>query len=860
MMFCLSSAWSQIFTCIAPSGQTLYYGINDDYSISIVHPHPIFSSSSSSWAGYSCPAGNVIIPDSIYFDDWNMWMPVTTIGSNAFRESSVVSVSLPSTITSIGDRAFNFCQNLLSVEILDGVLSIGEYAFASCYGLDSIIIPNSVTSIGERCFTYCTGLNSISLSNNLTTIEEYTFLMCSSLSSIVIPNSVNSIEEYAFSECRLDSIILPNSVLFVGVDAFQECDHLKKAVLPNGLSILPSGLFGGCDSLMYVTMPDSLIYINHGAFSGCSSLKEITIPDKVTTIYGSAFSGCSGLTSITIGSGLKYVIKQDYGTKNDNCFSGSPNVKYFSYNCNLEYYGQYNTTPRSLSDAIRCGGVQTLIIGDNVSTCGRPFGNLKSVQIGNGITSIPNNMFANCDSLRYVKIGNNVTSIGSNAFYRCLQLDTIEALPSNAPVLESDAFTLTRPNKKVIVPCSSNYDSVWGTTGFVYITGGYTLTLNSNNTAWGNASFVQQVDCDQTAIIEATPTVGYRFVQWSDGNNDNPRTITLSQNTTLTAVFEAHNVNVSATSNNEMMGTVVGGGSIPVNGEVTLSASPACGHRFVMWNDSITSNPRTFNADKDTSFIAYFELAVDTIELHDTTYINVPMHDTTIIIDTVTLTEYVPVHDTTYIDVHDTTYINVPVHDTTYIDVHDTTYINIPIHDTTIITDTVMLTEYVSVHDTTYINVHDTTYINVPVHDTTVVTDTVIVSVHDTTYITQTDTLTVTQYDTIDNYIHDTLTITDTLWLTQYDTILIHDTIFIHDTIVVGVGDVETVNAKIYTNNRQIVVEGADGNDVCLYDINGRILATKQDYGVPIRFDAPASGTYMIKIGDCPARKVVVIR
>ena len=85
----------------------------------------------------------------------------------------------------------------------------------------------------------------------------------------------------------------------------------------------------------------------------------------MTTIYGSAFSGCSGLTSITIGSGLKYVIKQDYGTKNDNCFSGSPNVKYFSYNCNLEYYGQYNTTPRSLSDAIRCGGVQTLIIGDS---------------------------------------------------------------------------------------------------------------------------------------------------------------------------------------------------------------------------------------------------------------------------------------------------------------------------------------------------------------------------------------------------------------------------------------------------------------------------------------------------------------
>ena len=60
--------------------------------------------------------------------------------------------------------------------------------------------------------------------------------------------------------------------------------------------------------------------------------------------------------------------------------------------------------------------------------------------------------------------------------------------------------------------------------------------------------------------------------------------------------------------------------------------------------------------------------------------------------------------------------------------------------------------------------------------------------------------------------------------------------------------------------NGQVVVEGAESNTVTLYDVNGRVLTTKQDNDMPIRFDVPTTGTYMIKIGNYPARKVVVIR
>ena len=88
----------------------------------------------------------------------------------------------------------------------------------------------------------------------------------------------------------------------------------------------------------------------------------------------------------------------------------------------------------------------------------------------------------------------------------------------------------------------------------------------------------------------------------------------------------------------------------------------------------------------------------------------------------------------------------------------------------------------------------------------------------------------------------------------------IHDTIYIHDTVYVGIDGVDAINAKIYTSRGQIVVDGAENNMVWLYDVNGRILATKQDEYSPLRFDVPATGTYLVKIGKHSARKVVVIR
>ena len=132
---------------------------------------------------------------------------------------------------------FAHCKNLVSVSIPDTVTSIGDYAFWNCNSLTSITIPDGVTSIGEDAFRDCSSLTSITIPEGVTSIGYGAFDGCSSLTSITIPSSVTSIGRYAFSGCTvLTNITIPSSVTSIGFAAFSGCTGLASVTFedPNG--------------------------------------------------------------------------------------------------------------------------------------------------------------------------------------------------------------------------------------------------------------------------------------------------------------------------------------------------------------------------------------------------------------------------------------------------------------------------------------------------------------------------------------------------------------------------------------------------------------------------------------------------
>ena len=364
--------------------------------------------------------------------------------------------------------------------IIDSVKTISSFAFSGCT-LERITIPASVTDIGDGAFSYCDSLTTFNagnsknyvadggvlftkdkkelvaypngktgeeytVPNNVGTIGEYAFAG-SSLKKVTFSSSVRNIEDYAFTGSALTEIELNQGASSVGQGAFEGCTALTKATLPSSLTRLGQSMFMGCTSLKEVSWAatTSSATVGISAFEGCTSLTTVQVPERTATIDDRAFAGCTSLTSFTIpdsvttigdnafmGSGLTEVTVTEYRNMGTGIFQDCTSLKKVTLEADID------GIPEGMFAG--CGSIASFAVAEDSRHYSAVGGNLYSkdlkalvryapastaseFSVPEGTTTISEGAFEGAVSLVTVRIPATVTTIGAHAFLGCSGLE-----------------------------------------------------------------------------------------------------------------------------------------------------------------------------------------------------------------------------------------------------------------------------------------------------------------------------------------------------------------------------------------------------------------------------------------------------
>jgi hypothetical protein len=214
----------------------------------------------------------------------------------------MATLTFNSKVTSIGSYAFYNCSKVKSIPLPSTLETIGSCAFCN-NSLTSLTIPTSVTGIEDHAFANNTSLTALSIPGNVTTIGSYAFSGCSNIATLALNYGIESIGDYAFQNLKISTVTVPSSVTSIGSGAFKGCNSLVSISLPfvgssNSITSYGSGasykfgyIFGYTSSNASGTTYDGYGYYYYIP----SSLRTVTITNA-TGVSARAFSGCSSFT------------------------------------------------------------------------------------------------------------------------------------------------------------------------------------------------------------------------------------------------------------------------------------------------------------------------------------------------------------------------------------------------------------------------------------------------------------------------------------------------------------------------------------------------------------------------------------
>ena len=513
------------------NGVTIYYNITSstNKTVEVTYKEDGYF---NYYDGYN---GAVTIPSTVYYN--GSYYTVTAIGDNAFMDAGgLTSISIPSTVTSIGDYAFYSSEmdgdpnQLTSVTIPNSVITIGEHAFGRCFSLETVVIGDGVTTIGESAFSSSPGITQMTVGKSVTSIGDYAFNFTYRWDTYQEYGEY-CIRPVTFHMKSINPPTIQKHTFSGKSDPAAEDWHYNPYIRHT----------------VYVEGPYAQnLYKNATYWSNFYTYSHLVTNHQYDFYTGGIYYLISGTNTVKVCNKYGEGRTSWSGHSGDYSYRGSvtiPTTAYYSgtgktYNVTAIANNAFDETP-------------TMMINGSEAPSLRNQGDLTSVVVGSYVTTIGENAFKNCTGLTSVTLGSGVTSIGASAFYGCTALATVTCQRSTPATIQSTTFdnshystvTLKVPsisavnsykaatywkNFYVIVPNGGELNYALNATGtnlsFINTTTDYPWIVKGDGTRVyaqsGNAGVASTTSTITAQVtVSKLSTVTFDFKAWGEGTS-----------------------------------------------------------------------------------------------------------------------------------------------------------------------------------------------------------------------------------------------------------------------------------------------------------------------------------------------------
>jgi len=390
---------------------------------------------------------------------------LTVIPARAFDHSSLKAVVLPKSIVTLEENAFSNSR-LESIKA-EGIVTIGAGSFAWT-PLKEVSLPLTLVSIGDYAFQHCTSLASISIPESVKSIGLYCFQDCEKLETVSLPSDLQELKATAFNNSGIRQITVPASIKVLESGVFSRCHNLQKVILPSELIRIADYVFSGCTSLTSIVIPEKVKNLGPGAFYGCWGLNHMYVSSTTPPIVGEdAFKDVPPLTlHVPSPAQSAYQNAETWKEMQIEAYDfskGDPNmIEHKRTRINIQEYAKFEGTSFEVPDGIREIGdfafynstkLETIVLPASLEKIAQgAFAGcaaLREVILPSGMKEIGDQAFSGCDVLTSVIIPEGVTRISDYAFNKCRSLNNV-VLPAGITEIGKNAFEETAVEQVVI--------------------------------------------------------------------------------------------------------------------------------------------------------------------------------------------------------------------------------------------------------------------------------------------------------------------------------------------------------------------------------------------------------------------------